>query len=55
MTVTGHKTLSVFDRYAIVREEDIRQATTRLAGYVARQSASSTVVPIARAKKAGRR
>jgi hypothetical protein len=51
MTITGHKTRSVFDRYAIVREDDIRQATARLAEYVARQSATPIVVLIGRPRR----
>jgi hypothetical protein len=34
MSVTGHKTRAVFDRYDIVSPGDLQEATRRLAGHV---------------------
>ena len=34
MTMTGHRTRSVFDRYHIVSPEDLKDATKRLAGTI---------------------
>ena len=45
MTLTGHKTRSVFDRYNIVSEQDLIDAGDRLASYVERQRTRPSVVP----------
>ena len=46
MTLSGHKTRSIFDRYNIVSESDLAEAARRLQNHLESQSTSSRVVPM---------
>ena len=43
MQISGHKTRSVFDRYNVVSEEDLRGAAERLATFVQAEKVTTTV------------
>jgi len=45
MKISGHKTRSVFDRYNITSEEDLRQAATRLGEYIQGKKVTLLVTP----------
>ncbi len=46
MGITGHKTNSMYRRYRIVDERDLREATEKLQAHLQDQSKASVVVPI---------
>jgi integrase len=50
MKISGHRTESVFERYNIDTDADLREAVEKLATYVEHLPAEAKVVPLARAR-----
>ena len=49
MRITGHKTASMYRRYRIVDERDLKEATESVQQYLETQSQNCGVVPIKKA------
>ncbi len=45
MKISGHKTRSVFDRYNITSEEDLKEAATKLGAYIQQKKVTLLITP----------
>ena len=52
MEISGHRTRSVFDRYNITSEEDLRDAMRRTSRYVNAHPVQTTVVALRASRRA---
>ena len=48
MTVSGHRTRSVFDRYSLSLKQQIKAALRRVTEYTQQQDRTPTVIPVQR-------
>lgn len=55
MAISGHRTASVFRRYDITSEQDLRDAVKKVTAYVESLPTETTVIPLASASAAGAR
>ena len=54
MSISGHKTRAIFDRYNIVNEDDLREAMQRTQQYLKETEQKERLVAITQVARAGR-